>query len=458
MAKPNTTTSPDFDVIVVGAGAGGICASLAAARSGARTLLVERAPQVGGTGVHSPVSLICKFHGTDHRPINLGIHRELFPEAYLHSTRDKRPSAPRLTYDERVLFERYQRLLNAEPNLVVRTSTEMTAVSVHQRRIQSITLADGAQIFAPIFVDSTANAVLSRLAGMDTMKGRQQDGAMQSATLTFALENIDTSHLRDPDFTTRGGLDSLLEELTRLYRQAKQEGRTTNPRVTVQAFPYPDGKRLLFNSNEVLGVDPTRSGSIKEATTAAQRMVEELIAVVRQHPAFTQSQVSFVSSQLGVREGPRVVGDYVLTQEDCLGEARFEDMVAACAYEIDIHDPDGAEAHMVDIPGSGYYHIPYRCLIARDAENLLLASRCVSATHEAHSSLRVMSGITAIGQAAGTAAALAARLSPASVRGVMASWIRHTLREQVQFVEGTTEKAPRFLKNGAANGDRTRDP
>jgi hypothetical protein len=94
---------------------------------------------------------------------------------------------------------------------------------------------------------------------------------------------------------------------------------------------------------------------------------------------------------------------------------------------------------MINIPGSGYYHIPLRCLIARDLENLALGSRCISGTHEAHSSYRVMSGVSAIGQAAGTAAALAARQSGGRMRQVPASQVRYVLHEQLQYVEGDRE-------------------
>jgi hypothetical protein len=97
---------------------------------------------------------------------------------------------------------------------------------------------------------------------------------------------------------------------------------------------------------------------------------------------------------------------------------------------------------MVWIPGSGYYHIPYRSLIAKDLDNLLLGSRCISGTHEAHSSYRVMSCVTGIGQAAGTAAALATEFKEGEVRYVPAAWVRHELRKQVQFVEGDIEAAP----------------
>ncbi len=431
-----------YDVIVAGAGAGGICAALAAARAGARTLLLEKHAEIGGTGVHSPVSLVCIFHGRDHRPINLGIHQELFPEAYALSTRDRRPTSVRPTYDERVLKSRYTRLLAAEPLLAVRTGTGVAGVRRAGRRIAALELADGSVVAAPVYVDGTADGNLAALAGCGFDKGRAGDGGLQSATLTFTVSNIDKSKLRVPEFMTRRGCDSLWAELTPLLRKAQAEGRTINPKDGVVCFPYPDGERLLFNSNEVTGIDPTRPGSVEEGYARGRRMVDELVAILRTHPAFANAVVDSVSPQLGVREGRRIHGDYTLTEADCLGEARFDDMVAACAYSIDIHDPDGGPTRMVDIPGSGYYHIPYRCLIAKDLDNLLLGSRCISGTHEAHSSYRVMSGVTAIGQAAGVAAALAARHAGGEARKVPAAWIRHVLREQVQFVEGPTEPPP----------------
>lgn len=425
-----------FDVLVAGAGAGGICAALAAARSGAKVLLLEKADKVGGTGVHSPVSLICKFHGTDHRPINLGIHRELFPFAYLHSTQDFRPRAPRLTYDEQDLYQKYLALLAAEPMLTVATGEGVQSVQMSGRRIAEICTDLGRKVSAAVYIDATANGNLSAMAGCRAMKGREGDGALQSATLVFGMGNIDKKKLIVPEFKTRGGLSSLWRELTALYRKAKEEGRTVNPKSSVVAFPYPDGNRLLFNSNEITGVDPTMPGAEEEAKQKGQVLVNELIDILREHPAFKEASIEFVAHKMGIREGRRIVGDYVLNEADCLGEARFEDMIAACAYEIDIHDPEGGPTRMVNIPGSGYYHIPYRSLVAADTENLLMGSRCISGTHEAHSSYRVISGVSAIGQAAGTAAALAAKYTDGEIRQVRPEWIRYVLREQVQFVEG----------------------
>lgn len=438
-----------FDVIVAGAGAGGICASVAAARSGARVALIEKNDSVGGTGVFSPVSLVCKFHAADHRPINMGIHRELFFEIYRYSTVDKRRTSPRLTYDEKVLKSRYENLIASEPNITLMTGTTVYGVQRDGSRIASVKVSGEDVLEAAVFVDSTADGNLAAAAGCGFTKGRADDGAMQSATLTFALRNINKSKLVVPEFSSRAGCDSLWEELTPLLLKAQEEGRTINPKKQVVCFPNPDGDRLLFNSNEVVGIDPTDPQSLAEGMVKGRQMVKELVEIFREHPAFTHAEVEFISPMLGIREGRLIHGDYTLTEEDCLGEARFDDMVSACAYDIDIHDPQGGPTRMVKIPGSGYYHIPYRCLVARDADNLLLGSRCISGTHEAHSSYRVISSVTAIGQAAGTAAALAARYTKGKVREVPAKWTRFVLREQLQFVEGETEAPPSWEFNYA---------
>ena len=431
-----------YDVIVAGAGAGGICAAVAAARTGAKVGLVEKNTEIGGTGVHSPVALVCTFHGRDHRPINIGLHQELFPEAYACSTYDKRDRYRRPTYDEKVLKSRYEALMAGEENLTLITGLGVARVQREGRRITSLGLEDGRSLSAQAFVDGTADGNIAAMAGCGFEKGREKDGGLQSATLTFGVSQIDPSKLRIPEFLTRKGSDSMWDELTPLLKKAYAEGRTANPKHQVVAFPYPDGKRLLFNANEVTGIDPTVPGSVEEGMRKGRQMVEDLFAIIREHPAFAEARLDFISPQLGIREGRRIHGDYTLTEEDCLNEARFEDMVAACAYCIDIHEPEGNATRMVWIPGSGYYHIPYRSLIAKDLDNLLLGSRCISGTHEAHSSYRVISSVTGIGQAAGTAASLAARHASGNVREIPTTWIRHSLRQQVQFVEGALEAPP----------------
>ena len=458
MGKDGSPEAMTFDVVVTGAGVGGVSAAVAAGRAGARVLLIEAADVIGGTGVHSPVGLVCTYRDSSDRPINVGLHREFFPHVYEDpAPADTNPALAwfetRLqTYDHRELLKNYQRALAAEPTITVASGTRAVEARVSGGRIGQIRL-DGrrtAWVKAGVFIDSTADGNLSALAGAEFQLGRESDGALQPATLTFGVSNIDFSRATSVAYPidrmpTWVEIDAFNREVGEIYAAAKRAGETSNPKEDVFGLPYPDGRSLLFNSTRVLGVDPTKPGSVDAARREGEKQVHELIGILRRHPSFANATIDFISTKLGVREGRRIVGDYILTAADCLRPARFDDMVAACAYKIDIHSPTGAGAHFELIPPPGYYHIPYRCLRAKGFTNLLLGSRCISGTHEAHSSYRVMSALSVIGQAAGVAAALTARLGKRDVRDVAVENIRWVLRAQNQFVEGTGTPLPGTL-------------
>jgi hypothetical protein len=439
-----------YDVVVAGAGIGGICAAVAAARAGARVMLIEADAEVGGTGVHSPVGLVCTYRDSSDRPINTGLHREFVPHVYDH------PAPPDLKpekvwygsrvepYDPRDLLTRYHRALAGEPTLTVSTGTRVVEAHVANGQISSLRVAGTltGEAAGKVFVDSTADGNLAFLAGAEFQLGRDGDGALQPGTLTFQMSQIDFSKaakVRWPvgRLPTWPEVSAFNDELSVLYHTAKAAGETDNPRENVFGVPCPDGQALLFNSTHVLGIDPTKPGSVEAARQTGERQVNELLVILRRHPAFANAKLDFISSKMGVREGRRIVGDYMLTAEDCLRPAQFDDMVAACAYMIDIHNPKGGATRIVPIPPPGYYHIPYRCLRAKGFTNLLLGSRCISGTHEAHSSYRIMASLSAIGQAAGVSGALTARQGKHDVRDVSAAQIRGVLRAQDQFVEGT---------------------
>jgi hypothetical protein len=170
------------------------------------------------------------------------------------------------------------------------------------------------------------------------------------------------------------------------------------------------------------------------------RQANELFEAITGHPAFRKAKLDYIAPKLGVREGRRISGEYMLTEEDCLGARNFPDMIAACAYSLDIHSPDGRATRLERIPGNGYYHIPYRSLIPRGCSNLLLSSRCISGTHEAHSSYRIMASVSAIGEAAGVAAALGVLQHRNDVREIEPSHIRYVLQLRGQFTEGVVER------------------
>ncbi|UQZ82694.1 putative FAD-binding dehydrogenase [Paenibacillus konkukensis] len=429
----------DFDIIVAGAGVGGISAALAAARLQMKVLLLEQAGEVGGTGVFSSVSLICTFRDSQGRPITSGIHRELFPAAYTHYNEKLVP-----TYDEQELKAAYERLLASEPTLTLWTNCQVTQADRQDGRIVRLHIEGSrtAAVTAKVYLDATADGNLSALAGMEYQLGREGDGKLQSATATFKVSGIDCSLLKEPDIRQWQAIHSLRKELLPYYLDMKAAGRTGNPRQSITCFPYPDGKALLFNSTSVLDVDPTRPETVARGKEEGIRQAQELFETIRQHPAFHHAKLDYIAPKLGIREGRRIVGEYVLTAEDCLQSRRFDDMVAACAYALDIHSPDGGATRLESIPEPGYYHIPYRSLIPKGCANLLLSSRCISGTHEAHSSYRIMASVSAIGEAAGTAAALCVFQGLEDVREVNPAHIRFILQLRGQFIEGEVERTP----------------
>jgi hypothetical protein len=138
--------------------------------------------------------------------------------------------------------------------------------------------------------------------------------------------------------------------------------------------------------------------------------MRQIAAFLRRYvPGFEKSYVAQSGVNIGVRETRRILGEYQLTADDILQARKFEDVIARCAYPIDIHNPEGKGTVLKFLPPGEAYDIPLRCLLPREVDNLLVAGRCISGTHEAHSSYRIMAVSMATGQAAGVCAALSSR-------------------------------------------------
>ena len=139
------------------------------------------------------------------------------------------------------------------------------------------------------------------------------------------------------------------------------------------------------------------------------------------------------AQEIGVRESRMIVGEYVLIEQDCRNFTKFEDGVAACNYDIDIHNPEGTgTSHYYFGPGE-YYNIPYRCLIPKGAENMLVAGRCISSDHGAQASYRIMPTVTTLGEAAGAAISIAKRAG-VTTREVDVKLLQETLKKKGAFL------------------------
>jgi hypothetical protein len=181
-------------------------------------------------------------------------------------------------------------------------------------------------------------------------------------------------------------------------------------------------------------VDATDADQLTQAEIEGHRQVVYLVDFMRKRmPGFENCYLLDTGTQIGVRETRRIIGEYVLAAEDVFGARRFEDAIARVSFPIDIHDVKGGGGFFEGPRDGPYYTVPYRCLVPKEIENLLVAGRCISATHEAHGSLRVMPPCFATGQAAGTAAALALETN-ASPRKVNVALLRESLIQQGAMV------------------------
>jgi hypothetical protein len=264
----------------------------------------------------------------------------------------------------------------------------------------------GFELKARRVVDASGDGDVAAALGAPFAQGRPSDGQCQGVTLVFRLGGVATDPL---DFLP----DS---ELYALIRRRAAEAFTNkeisfHPRGVGCVSPVPGMPGVItVNHQHTYGVDGTRAEAVTRALLNGRRQVAELVGFFKRHvPGCGGAFLLDTGYQLGVRETRRILGDYVLTGEDVVKGAKFQDGVCRFSYPFDIHLGGDNDIEGNCPPPGDWYDIPYRCLLPRGVENLLVAGRCISGTHEAMSSYRLMSCCMAMGQAAGTAAALSLR-------------------------------------------------
>jgi hypothetical protein len=286
---------------------------------------------------------------------------------------------------------------------------------------------------AGVVVDCTGDADVAALAGAPTEKGRPQDGKTQPMTMFFRVGNVDGEQVRQyvrehPEETS---------PFSGLVTRGRAAGEWPDvPRERVGIYESSTFGEWRVNTSRLLDLDGTRAEDLTRGEIEGRRQAHALMAFFRRRvPGFADARLIDTAGQVGVRETRRIVGEYVLTVEDICAGRRFPDTVALCAYGVDVHNPEGpGQGRRQDYETANIYEIPYRCLLPRRVEQLLVAGRCISSTHEANGAIRVMPPCYATGQAAGTAAALAAK-SGRTPREVPVDELRSALAAQGHKVE-----------------------
>jgi hypothetical protein len=282
---------------------------------------------------------------------------------------------------------------------------------------------------ARAIVDCTGDGDVAALAGAPYEIGRDFDGAVQPMTLMFRMvefqrQGFERYVAEHPD-DWRG-----VHGLWNLVRQATVAGELELPREDVLFFGTPHEGEVSVNSTRVTRVLGTDVWDLSYAESVSRRQMRQIATFLRRYvPGFEDAYVVQSGVNVGVRETRRIRGEYVLGAEDVLGCRKFPDAIARGTYPIDIHSPTGKGTELRHLPYGECYEIPLRCLVPERVDPLLVAGRCISGTHEAHSSYRVMPIAMATGQAAGVCAGIAARTGRAP-RDVPAEAVQAELRAQ----------------------------
>ncbi|MGK2851367.1 MAG: FAD-dependent oxidoreductase [Candidatus Limnocylindrales bacterium] len=402
----------EVDVCVVGAGSAGSTAAIAAARTGARTLLIDRLSFLGGTstavldtfyGFYTPGSQARKVVGGIGDDVVAAL-RTLGPVLERPNTYGAGTGVTYLAEHLKVAWEQ----LVTDSGARILLHALLQAVDVHDGRVESLVVATRAglgRVRATAFLDASGDADLCAFAGFGFETAGDLDPA-QTLTTTFRLANVDTARRRT---VSRDALHALMGEAAASgeYDLPRREGSdhpTPIDGVTATVMTRLDSIRRDADGRITNATDPW---FLTEAEIAGHRQALEYARFLRDLvPGYERLSVVALGTQIGVRETRRVYGDYRLTRDDVLEARRFDDAIGLCGAPIEDHH-GGADTAWQYLPDGEAVGIPYRALLVRDATNVLVAGRCFSATHDAHASVRSMAQCMAMGQAAGTAAALA---------------------------------------------------
>ncbi|MBQ9138299.1 MAG: FAD-dependent oxidoreductase [Alistipes sp.] len=391
-----------YDVIVAGSGPAGICAAVAAAREGAKVALVERYGVVGG-------NLTAGYVGPILGMVGRGTMRDELVELLGVPENDMIGETGR-AHDFEMAKIRLAQFVS-HPNIDVYLQTTVTDVVKEGSAVRGLVVTSGEGAFAllgGVTVDATGDGLVSYLAGAQTEKGRD-DGLMQPVTLEFTIAGVDENRgvicIGDVDDVKLGD-----ERFLDYCKRLSLAGELPERLAAVRLHPTTHSGERQVNTTQVNGVDMTRVDHIFRADLELREQICTLMDFFHKHlPGYENCRLISSGTTTGVRETRRVIGDYVITAEEMAAGCRFDDVIVHRAeFIVDIHNPAGSGQAEDHIQYCDPYDLPYRCFTPKGVENLYTAGRCISGTHRAHASYRVMSICMAMGEAVGTAAAMCA--------------------------------------------------
>ena len=409
----------EYDLAVLGGGPAGVCAAVAAARQGLKVILIEATGMLGGMATSGMVGPFMTNYDRDCKKKTVGgIFDEIVNrlEKYSAVIPSEKTEAPTLYTS---FIEKYHRHVTpfnpfylqiilddmiAEADVELLCYTQFADCVMENGKIKYaiLTAPEGMLcVSAKIFIDCTGIAAVAEKAGVPNYKGDEERGIPQPATLMFEVDNVDNK--KYADFAAR-------------------------PEYPVKAYLTPINSRYKVNHYHVFSVDAANAKSLTDAHRMARHQVLDAYSVLRDKtPGFENAQITSVASVLGVRESRHIEGEYKITIGDVTKGTKFKDRIAVYGYGMDVHRRSATESGNFKIEVANKYYIPYRSLLPKNCYNLLVAGKTISCESQAVGGMRCMPAVMAMGQAAGTAAALAIK-DNATLRTIDISKLQQQLK------------------------------
>lgn len=388
-------TISEFDVVIAGGGPAGIGAAVAAADMGMSTLIIERAGILGGNLTIGHVSPISGGHTRN--SMAAFINKLIAPENAADCDFEEAKIRLMMLAKEKGVSV----YLNSSVCDVIKNGNVIEAVIIStQNGLKSVK--------GKMFIDATGDGVLSYLAGERIEYGRD-DGLVQPMSIMFTISGVDPSqtltcyHENHTTLLKKG-------EYLQMCRDACKSGELPPEINIVRLYPGTNKTERVVNATQINGYDPLDIDDYTKAQTKLREQMKMVVDFLKNNvDGFENIKIKDSSDIVGVRESRRVIGQYILDADDLIAGRTFEDVIVHDAdFPIDIHNPNGAgQAESDTVPVlTDKYDIPYGCIVPLSNENLFTAGRCISGTHRAHASYRVMNIAVNLGEAAGVSAAL----------------------------------------------------
>ena len=443
----NLPLSASCDILVCGGGTAGVVAAIAAARGGADVLIVEGLGQLGGTQSAGWVTPMMPNKILT-ESLTHGINDDILRRAALYDPPPTDLSGDLLWFNPVTLALVLDDLL-AEAGGRVLFHTHISDSIVEEGVLSGIVIENKSgrqRISAKITLDCTGDADVAFRAGVPCVSGDPEDGQNQPMSLRFALAGVDPEraavfladelgmncYARPPLFEIGAG-EAKETPLGPLICRAIADNVLAEDDLGYLQFFSMLGRpgELAFNCPRISGLCATDASDLSKAQTIGRQKIRRISRFFKTYiGGFENSYIGTIAPMVGIRESRRIVGDYTLTEEDYLTEARFPDAVARNSYPIDIHSTKAKGGLvMKHLPPGHYHEIPFRCLLPTGIENLLVAGRCLSATFVAQAAVRIQQNCRALGEAAGLAAVLALEKN-VTPRGIDTDELRRRLNSQ----------------------------